>query len=232
MAKNLSNNVPVPGGHPSAVAARSAARGTRPTRRASSSRTRSRTTGWCGEPTASQDQNSLATGGTLTNDPMWNPVLAALLGTWHAPWESAAVGQLSAVIGRPGLGPIVDQLAANSPELAVFGPATVVSSTGVAPVESAGDADPLRTTRPAAKGRCKAPRRSHRQPQARPAVQARLAAGRSSWPPTSTTSSTAATTRSTRAAGPNRHLQPRQLPAPTRIRKRRGPLSSKRLFRF
>ena len=85
-----------------------------------------------------QDQNSLATGGTLTNNPMWNPYSLRFAASYNAP----AAFQLSAsytIMGGPYSGPIIDQLPANSPQLAPFGGSTVVSSTG------ARQANPLAT---------------------------------------------------------------------------------------
>jgi hypothetical protein len=76
-----------------------------------------------------QDQNSLATGNTLTNNPMWNPYSIRLSATWRAPAAFLVSGSYTIMAG-PYSGPIIDQLPANSPELLPFGPATVVSSTG------------------------------------------------------------------------------------------------------
>ncbi|MBI4887083.1 MAG: TonB-dependent receptor [Acidobacteria bacterium] len=76
-----------------------------------------------------QDQNSLATGTTLTNSPMWNPYSIRLSAAWHAP----AAFMLSAnytIMAGPYNGPVIDQLPASSPQIAQFGPATVVSPTG------------------------------------------------------------------------------------------------------
>ena len=77
-----------------------------------------------------QDQNSLATGNTLVNNPMWNPYSVRMAGTWHAPFDLVASGSYTIVAG-PWTGPVIDQLPSNSPLIAVFGPSTVVSSTGV-----------------------------------------------------------------------------------------------------
>jgi hypothetical protein len=76
-----------------------------------------------------QDQNSLATGNTLTNNPMWNPYSIRLSGAWQAP-ASILVSASYTIMGGPYSGPIIDQLPANDPDLRAFGPATVVSSTG------------------------------------------------------------------------------------------------------
>jgi hypothetical protein len=77
-----------------------------------------------------QDHNSLATGNSLVNNPMWNPYSIRMAGTWHAPWALVASGSYTVVAGN-WTGPVIDQLPANSPLIPVFGPTTVVSSTGV-----------------------------------------------------------------------------------------------------
>ena len=76
-----------------------------------------------------QDQNSLATGNTLTNNPMWNPYSIRFAATWRAPAAFLMSANYTIMAG-PYSGPIIDQLPANSPLLLPFGPATVVSSTG------------------------------------------------------------------------------------------------------
>ena len=76
-----------------------------------------------------QDQNSLATGNTLTNNPMWNPYSIRLSASWHAPAQVMVSSSYTWMAG-PYSGPIIDQLPANSPLLTPFGPATVTSSTG------------------------------------------------------------------------------------------------------
>ena len=76
-----------------------------------------------------QDQNSLATGNTLTNNPMWNPYSIRMAGTWAAP-AGFLVSANYTIMAGPYSGPIIDQLPANSAQLAPFGPATVVSATG------------------------------------------------------------------------------------------------------
>ncbi len=65
-----------------------------------------------------------------TTAPMWNPFSYRFNGTWHGPYGILAAGSYSIVSGGWSSW-IVKQLPANSPEIAVFGPATVVSSTGV-----------------------------------------------------------------------------------------------------
>ena len=77
-----------------------------------------------------QDQNSLATGNSLVNNPMWNPYSVRMAGTWRARWDVVASGSYTIVAGN-WTGPVINQLPANSPSIAVFGPSTVVSSTGV-----------------------------------------------------------------------------------------------------
>ena len=77
-----------------------------------------------------QDHNSLATGNSLVNNPMWNPYSVRMAGTWHAPWDLVASGSYTVVAGN-WTGPVIDQLPANSPLITPFGPSTVVSSTGV-----------------------------------------------------------------------------------------------------
>jgi hypothetical protein len=73
-----------------------------------------------------------------TTAPMWNPFSYRFNGTWHAPAGIVIAGSYSVVSGGWSSW-IVNQLPANDPQLAVFGPATVVSSTGS--VQS----NPLRT---------------------------------------------------------------------------------------
>ena len=65
-----------------------------------------------------------------TTAPMWNPFSYRFNGTWHAPYGVLVAGSYSVVSGGWSSW-IVKQLPANSSEIAVFGPATVVSSTGV-----------------------------------------------------------------------------------------------------
>jgi hypothetical protein len=65
-----------------------------------------------------------------TTAPMWNPFSYRFNGTWHAPAGILVGGSYSVVSGGYSSW-IVKQLPANSPEIAVFGPSTVVSSTGV-----------------------------------------------------------------------------------------------------
>ena len=95
-----------------------AARGIRPTRRVSSSPTRSPTTG-CSGGRGTNDHNSYP-GNTLTA-PMWNPYSYRFNGTWNAPAGIVVGGSYSVVAGGWS-GRIVDQLPANSPQLAPSGP--------------------------------------------------------------------------------------------------------------
>jgi hypothetical protein len=64
-----------------------------------------------------------------TTAPMWNPFSYRFNGTWHAPLGIVAAGSYSIVSGGYS-GWIVDRLPSNSPQIAVFGPNTVTSSTG------------------------------------------------------------------------------------------------------
>jgi hypothetical protein len=77
-----------------------------------------------------QDHNSLATGNSLVNNPMWNPYSIRLSGTWLAPMGLLVSGNYTIMAG-PYSGPIIDQLPAGDPRVTVFGASTVVSSTGV-----------------------------------------------------------------------------------------------------
>ena len=74
----------------------------------------------------------------VTTAPMWNPFSYRFNGTYHAPADIVLAGSYSVVSGGWSSW-IVNQLAANDPQLAVFGPGTVTSSTGS--VQS----NPLRT---------------------------------------------------------------------------------------
>lgn len=77
-----------------------------------------------------QDHNSLATGTSLTNNPMWNPYSVRIAGTWNAPKGIIVAGTYQIMAGTWN-GPPLIQLASNDPRVLAFGPATVVSSTGV-----------------------------------------------------------------------------------------------------
>jgi hypothetical protein len=84
------------------------------------------------------DQDSLTTGNTLINNPMWEPYSVRFAGTYNAP-KGVVLSSSYTIVGGPWTGPVIDQLPANDPRLAVFGPATVVSSTGL------GQPNPLAT---------------------------------------------------------------------------------------
>jgi carboxypeptidase family protein len=75
------------------------------------------------------DQDSLTTGNTLINNPMWGPFSIRFAGTYNAP-KDVVLSSSYTIVGGPWSGPIIDQLPANDPSIAVFGPSTVVSSTG------------------------------------------------------------------------------------------------------
>jgi len=77
-----------------------------------------------------QDHNSLATGGSLTNNPMWNPYSVRVAATWNAPKGIVVAGTYTIIAGT-WQGPPIIQLASSDPRIAVFGPTTVTSSTGV-----------------------------------------------------------------------------------------------------
>jgi hypothetical protein len=77
-----------------------------------------------------QDHNSLATGAALTNNPMWNPYSLRFASTWLAP-AGVTVSASYTIMAGPYSGPIIDQIPANDPRVTIFGPSTVVSSTGV-----------------------------------------------------------------------------------------------------
>lgn len=77
-----------------------------------------------------QDQNSLATGTSLTNNPMWNPYSVRIAATWNAPKGVIVAGTYTIIAGTWN-GPPLIQLASNDPQVTQFGPSTVTSSTGV-----------------------------------------------------------------------------------------------------
>jgi hypothetical protein len=72
----------------------------------------------------------LSTGNTLINNPMWEPFSVRFAGTYNAPL-GMVVSSSYTISGGPWSGPIINQIAANDPSIAVFGPSTVTSSTGV-----------------------------------------------------------------------------------------------------
>jgi hypothetical protein len=65
-----------------------------------------------------------------TYGPTWQKYRMNFGGTYYAPLGVTLAASYTIQAG-PWSGPIVDQLPANDPQLTVFGPATVVSSTGV-----------------------------------------------------------------------------------------------------
>jgi hypothetical protein len=75
------------------------------------------------------DQDSLSSGNTLINNPMWEPFSMRFAGTYNARY-GIVLSSSYTISGGPWSGPIITQLAANDPRIAVFGPATVRSSTG------------------------------------------------------------------------------------------------------
>ncbi len=77
-----------------------------------------------------QDQNSLATGTSLTNNPMWNPYSVRVAATWNAP-KGIIVASTYTIIAGTWNGPPLIQLASNDPQVTQFGSSTVTSSTGV-----------------------------------------------------------------------------------------------------
>jgi hypothetical protein len=68
------------------------------------------------------DHNSLATGGSLRNIPTWTPGSFRLAGTWNAP-KGIVVSSSYTMVGGPWTGPILQQLAADDPDVTRFGPA-------------------------------------------------------------------------------------------------------------
>src|SRR4051812_5854955 len=87
------------------------------------------------------DQNSLATGATLRNTPAWTPGSFRIAGTWNAP-KNIIVSTSYTMVGGPWTGPILTQLAANDPQVTMFGPTRF---NGTTPVSSGGQANPLAT---------------------------------------------------------------------------------------
>ncbi len=77
------------------------------------------------------DQNSLAeTGASISYSPMWRPYTFRLAATYSAPGGIVLAGNYTLEAGEYN-GHVLDLLPADDPGLAVFGPPTVVSSTGV-----------------------------------------------------------------------------------------------------
>jgi len=83
---------------------------------------------WRGQGIA--DTNSLSSGTGLINNPIWGRFAFRLAGTWQAPHGVIASANWTAVAGSY-TGPIITQLPNNDPQIRVFGPNSVISSTGV-----------------------------------------------------------------------------------------------------
>ncbi len=83
-------------------------------------------------PRGNNENNSLpiATGGTaLTYGPTWQKYSFRLGGTWKAPKGFLVAASFNMTAG-PWSGPVVDQLAANDPDVTKYGPAAVVLANG------------------------------------------------------------------------------------------------------
>jgi hypothetical protein len=85
------------------------------------------------------ENNSLATGGSLRNVPTWTPGSFRLAGTWNAP-KGIVLSTSYTMVGGPWSGPLLQQLAANDPDVTRFGPSRVVN-----PETGARFANPLAT---------------------------------------------------------------------------------------
>jgi len=84
-------------------------------------------------PRGNNEENSLpiATGTTVhTYGPTWQKYRLNFGGSWYAPYGIVVASSYTIEAG-PWTGPVVTQLPEGDPQLAIFGPATVVSSTGV-----------------------------------------------------------------------------------------------------
>ena len=84
-------------------------------------------------PRGNNEDNSLpiTTGTTVhTYGPTWQKYRLNFGGTWLAPYGVVFAASYTIEAG-PWTGPVVTQLPVGDPQLAVFGPATVTSSTGV-----------------------------------------------------------------------------------------------------
>ncbi len=117
------------------------------------------------------DNNSLSTGNTLINNPMWEPYSLRFAGTYNAPW-GLGISSSYTIVGGPWSGPVIDQIAANDPRLAAFGPSTVTSSTGAKQPNPLAHTDPLLLSN-ARRGPARAGSRPHRRAQGRQTVQVR-----------------------------------------------------------
>jgi hypothetical protein len=83
-------------------------------------------------PRGNNEENSLplTTGTTVhTYGPTWQKYSMRFGGSYRAPWDVMLAASYTILAG-PWSGPIVDRLAANDPQLAVFGPAQVVLANG------------------------------------------------------------------------------------------------------
>src|SRR5262245_20647584 len=83
-------------------------------------------------PRGNNEDNSLPinTGGTThTYGPTWQKYRLNFGGTWYAPYGLVMAASYTIEAG-PWTGPVVTQLPVGDPQLSVFGPATVTSSTG------------------------------------------------------------------------------------------------------
>ena len=84
-------------------------------------------------PRGNNEENSLPLtpgGTTLTYGPTWQEYRHNFGLTWTAPFDIVVAGSYTIEAG-PWSGPVVDALPVGDPQLAAFGPAAVVSSTGV-----------------------------------------------------------------------------------------------------
>ena len=84
-------------------------------------------------PRGNNEENSLpiATGTTVhTYGPTWQQYRLNFGGSWYAPYGVVFAASYTVEAG-PWTGPVVTQLPEGDPQLAVFGPGTVTSSTGV-----------------------------------------------------------------------------------------------------
>jgi hypothetical protein len=84
-------------------------------------------------PRGNNEDNSLpiTTGTTVhTYGPTWQQYRLNFGGSWYAPYGVVFAASYTIEAG-PWTGPVVTQLPENDPQLAIFGPGTVRSSTGV-----------------------------------------------------------------------------------------------------
>ncbi len=90
------------------------------------------------QPRGNNEENSLATNTNLSYGPTWRKYSMRFGGSWSGPYGIDLAASFTVQAG-PWSGAIIDRLPADDPSLAVFGPGTVVSSTGVS------QANPLAT---------------------------------------------------------------------------------------